>query len=264
MMHLLFPGLGFLYAERLWHALFVPVFFFSFVLFIGWTRLILTPWGIWLIWAALIAMYILLVPWVFFAAKKQGYSSQSYRQQRWVHYFVFALMLTVTASMMFIYRAQLFGYEAFQLPSRSMANTLLPNDFIIVDTWAYDDEEPKTGDILVFKYPKDPKTYYTKRVIGKPGDIVEIRQGKVVLNGSVIDEPYVLAANNKKTAQSDITPKRVMKNFYYMLGDNRDFSNDSREWGGLAAEEIYGKAISIWFSLSPKGGIRFERIKALQ
>ncbi len=265
-MHLLAPGLGFLYAGRLWVALIIPLLLIASVYSIAWSRVLLEPWGLWLIWGSLAVVYFFLIPVVFMSARKnnRGILKPLRRFQHSIVYLVFTLIVLSLITLTVHFRATLFGYETFLLPSRSMANTLLPNDYIIVDTWAYFDEKPKQGDILVFRYPRNPATYFTKRMIAGPGDSILIKQGKVTVNNTQFTEPYVLARNNQQTSERNLSRKVVAEGHYFVLGDNRDHSNDSRSWGYLAEDAIYGKAVSVWFSFSSKEGVRMERIRSLR
>jgi len=106
-------------------------------------------------------------------------------------------------------------------------------------------EEPdlKRGDVIAFLFPDDPSKSYVKRVIGLPGDTVEIREGKVIVNGQELDEPYVDSRrlNLSRRSQQQIY---VRPNYYYVLGDNRDNSSDSRIWGLVPERYIYAKIVS--------------------
>jgi len=105
-------------------------------------------------------------------------------------------------------------------------------------------EEPdlKRGDVIAFLFPDDPSKSYVKRVIGLPGDLVEIVEGKVIVNGQELDEPYVDSRLNlSRRSQQQIY---VRPNYYYVLGDNRDNSSDSRIWGLVPERYIYAKVIS--------------------
>lgn len=97
------------------------------------------------------------------------------------------------------------------------------------------------GDIIVFHYPPDPSVSYIKRIIGLPNEVLEIREGKVVINDQIIDEPYIEPKLNVSYLSSP--PKRIPADNYFVMGDNRDNSNDSRLWGPLKRELIYGKFI---------------------
>lgn len=105
-------------------------------------------------------------------------------------------------------------------------------------------EEPdlKRGDVVVFLFPDDPSKSYIKRVIGLPGDTVEIREGKVIVNGQELNEPYVDSRFNQSRRSQN--PVFVRPNYYYVLGDNRDNSSDSRMWGLVPERYVYAKVVS--------------------
>ena len=101
---------------------------------------------------------------------------------------------------------------------------------------------PRHGEILIFSFPSDQSRDLVKRVIGLPGDIIEIQSGRVIRNGEMLDEPYVVNRDRR-----NVDPLVVPKNSYYVLGDNRRASSDSRNWGFLADEHIVGRAwVSYW------------------
>src|SRR5258708_1147511 len=104
------------------------------------------------------------------------------------------------------------------------------------------------GDIVAFYYPVDPTKSYIKRIVGLPGETVEVRDGRVLINGTVLDESYVTPANNRvKSARKEIT---IPNDSYYVIGDNRDNSNDSRMWGPLERKFVYGKYVRKYYSSS--------------
>ena len=96
------------------------------------------------------------------------------------------------------------------------------------------------GDIIVFWYPKDPEKSYVKRVVGLPGESVEVRSGKVFINGQELDEQYLDIEHNQ--ALPNFPPRRVDEHYYFVMGDNRDNSSDSRYWGLVPEKYVYGKA----------------------
>ena len=122
--------------------------------------------------------------------------------------------------------------------------------------------EPEYGDIIVFEYPKDPSQDYIKRVIGLPGDNIEIRGKKLFRNGVLISEPYVRISKPWSNAPgSDNMEKiRVPADQYFVLGDNRDESLDSRSWGFVPRGNIMGKALVIYWSWAGFSEIRWGRI----
>ena len=192
--------------------------------------------------------------------------------------------------------------EPFRIPSGSMMPTLLVGDFILVNKFTYGIRlpvintkivalnEPQRGDIVVFRYPKDPTVDYIKRVIGLPGDKIAYQDKTLIINGTpvnsislgeyqgvgqgsdmtgaehlsenltgvehdILNRPYALSAEGVYT---------VPEGYYFMMGDNRDNSNDSRYWGFVPEQNLVGKAFFIWMNwdLQHKG-IDFSRIGTL-
>jgi len=99
------------------------------------------------------------------------------------------------------------------------------------------------GDIILFRYPENPRKFYIKRLIGLPGDTVEVLEGKILINGIALQEPY-LAPQLNVSARS-LPPVQVQDHHYYVLGDNRDNSSDSRIWGLVPEKNILGKVIGL-------------------
>ena len=101
------------------------------------------------------------------------------------------------------------------------------------------------GDVIVFKFPAEPETDYIKRVVGVPGDTLEIRKGIVYVNGERVDDPYVKEAYR---LQDSYPPFTVPEASYWVMGDHRDRSSDSRVWGFVSRDLIKGRALLIWWS----------------
>ena len=118
-----------------------------------------------------------------------------------------------------------------------------------VQSWIYPFHAPQHGDVIVFHEPDDPTRDFVKRVIGVPGDTVEMRSGVVYVNGALVPEPYLV-----KRDASNLAPVMVPAGHYYVLGDNRPVSYDSRELGPIPQENIVGKA---WFSYWPLAKLDF-------
>lgn len=138
------------------------------------------------------------------------------------------------------------------VPTGSMESTIMTDDKIIGNRIAYLFSEPKRGDIIIFKYPDDETENYVKRIIGLPGDKVEIIQGKVYINDSAepLEEPYL---NEGPNPQDYYGPYLVPEGCYFVMGDNRNQSLDARFWVNtyVAKEKIIGK---VWFRYSPSIG----------
>ena len=180
----------------------------------------------------------------------------------------------------------IFLTQAFQIPSESMENTLLIGDYLLVDKVHFAERgpwgsllpyvRPRRGEIVVFHYPVNPKQYFVKRIIGLPGDHVRIINKKVWVNGAPLeDSGYAVFQRSKRNPYSDDFPSRepavpgevlprwtaelrrdthgneliVPAGSYFVLGDNRDDSEDSRFWGFVPQENIVGRPLLIYFSV---------------
>ncbi len=148
----------------------------------------------------------------------------------------------------------------FQVNGTSMVPNLQNTEFLMVDKLSYYLHEPKRGDVIVLVPPQDTEVYYVKRIIGLPGEKVEFLDGQVIIHnqehpqGQKLQEPY-LSADNQKTYLPTHENKiiSVPNDNYFVMGDNRKASNDSRAWGVLHRHNIEGRA---WFVFLPVNGIR--------
>lgn len=131
----------------------------------------------------------------------------------------------------------------------SMEPTLKTGEFVIVNKLAYKLGNPKLGDVIVFHYPRDPEQEYIKRVIGVPGDNIRVENGLVYLNGIALNEPYIAAAPAYQN--NWIVPE----NSLFVLGDNRNNSSDSHNWGPVPMENVIGKAIFVYWPPEKWGAI---------
>src|SRR3954463_11751408 len=159
--------------------------------------------------------------------------------------------------------------QAFKIPTGSMENNLLIGDHLLVNKFIFGPtplaigravlpvRAPRRGDIIVFKYPDEPERDFIKRVIGLPGETVELRNKKVYINGQPIDEPYVHFLSPPSSDYQEVTsfdvrerygPVSVPQDQYFVMGDNRDNSQDSRYWGFLPRGYIKGQALMIYWS----------------
>lgn len=143
-------------------------------------------------------------------------------------------------------RLRVAGYTVFKIPSRSMQPAIRQDDTFIVSAWPYRKAEPKPGDVVVFQYPLDPSVFLVKRVIAVGGSTVAIVDGVTVVNGRPLDEPYVDPRNNVKEEYSrHMSSINVPANTFFVMGDNRDESDDSRDWGFVPRSHIVGKVDSV-------------------
>ncbi|HBE91603.1 MAG TPA: signal peptidase I [Gammaproteobacteria bacterium] len=193
-----------------------------------------------------------------------------------------------------------FVAEPFRIPSGSMLPTLNIGDFILVNKFSYGLrlpvanvklvglDDPARGDVMVFRFPHDPKMHFVKRVVGIPGDTVETRAGELYINGDLMkqtpDGQYEFKNGFKRnvkldkltedldgiehnilldrTRRSQNMKQVVPEGQYFVMGDNRNYSNDSRYWGFVPDKNVVGKAFFIWFAWDAAngGGVNWSRI----
>lgn len=171
---------------------------------------------------------------------------------------------------------RIFVFQAFKIPTGSMIDNLLIGDHIFVNKFIYGPPGPpwlekltalrdvERGDIVVFRMPKQPQFDYVKRVIGMPGDLIVIRDKRVFINGAPIEEPYTLfqdartyrlssAYSEPFRSRDQFGPFRVPAGHYFMMGDNRDLSYDSRFWGTVPRSFIKGRPFIVYWSFAGSG-----------
>lgn len=145
--------------------------------------------------------------------------------------------IAIAAAAVLLIRAFLF--QPFLVSGASMEPTVSHNNYLIIDELTYRFRDPERGEMVVFRYPNDPKTFYIKRIIGLPGDILQMEKGSVKVNGAALDESDYL-----KDAQTFGTARvKLDQNDYFVLGDNRNNSYDSRSWGPLGKKLIVGRVL---------------------
>jgi signal peptidase I len=146
-----------------------------------------------------------------------------------------------------------FLYQPVKVEGTSMMPSLDDQERIFVNKFVYRWEPIERGDIVVFRYPRDPSKSYIKRVIGVPGDHIRIDSGQVYVNGEAIDEDYVPPAYTDERSYSEIV---VPSRSYFMLGDHRSMSNDSRDFGPVKEGYIFGKAVFGYWPMDKLGRLR--------
>jgi len=188
----------------------------------------------------------------------------------------------------------------FLIPSSSMVPTLPVGNLILVNKSAYGirnpinnevwlkNKAPKRGDVVVFKFPLNKNIHFVKRIIGLPGDVITYKNKRLIINGIPVEsksihlknkkniedkesysifreylnnKTYQVSINNDTTEDDDFVNLKVPSNMYFMMGDNRDYSEDSRYWGFVSEEELVGKAFLIWFGWNSENHkIRWDQI----
>src|SRR5216684_3148375 len=145
-----------------------------------------------------------------------------------------------------------FLYQPVKVEGTSMAPLLSDQERIFINKFVYRFEPIQRGDVVVFWYPLDHSKSFIKRVVGLPGETVEIRQGAVYVNGKIVPEPYVPPQYEDL---SDFGPKPVDKDHYFVMGDHRISSNDSRVFGPVASRFIYGRAVFAYWPVDHFGSL---------
>ena len=158
------------------------------------------------------------------------------------------LLLALGLAMVII----VFFYQPVKVEGTSMAPLLSDQERIFINKFVYRFEPIERGDIVVFWYPLDHSKSFIKRVVGLPGETVEIRQGRVYVNGRRLEEPYVPP---QVSDASTYGPVHVPPDEYFLMGDHRNSSNDSRVFGPVPSRYIYGKAVFVYWPIDRFGTI---------
>jgi signal peptidase I len=205
-------------------------------------------------------------------AKKEDTAVKKTRRKDGFRDFVETVVTAVVLAL--VLRA--FVVQTFRIPSGSMEDTLLVGDFLIVNKFIYGIKipftdtrlpgirEPLYGDVIVFQYPDpDPrarKENYVKRCIGTPGDVIELKNNVLYLNGERKDESFI-KLKPPTPRWADYGPIKIPEDSLFMMGDNRNWSADSRDWGFMDKSLMKGKAVAIYWSWDGKlKRPRFERL----
>jgi signal peptidase I len=183
----------------------------------------------------------------------------------------------ILAAVVFALFARTFLFQAFEVPSPSMEKSVLTGDRLVVNKFVYAPASTppwiaallprravRRGDLVVFRYPADPRRSFIKRVIGLPGETVAIADKRVQVDGHELIEPYAFHADDRtwpddasipeeRRRRDQLAPLRVPQNSYFLLGDNRDDSSDSRFWGPVPSGHVLGRALLVYWSMPPPG-----------
>ncbi len=179
----------------------------------------------------------------------------------------------ILAAVVFALFARTFLFQAFEVPSASMEKSVLTGDRLVVNKFVVGragrlrallpERSVRRGDVLVFRYPRDPRRDFIKRVVGLPGETVAIRNKRVFVDGRLLDEPYAFHADDtvwpddasiaeEHRRRDQMPPTRVPEDAFFVMGDNRDDSSDSRYWGPVPAGNVLGRALFVYWSFRPR------------
>ncbi len=164
--------------------------------------------------------------------------------------FVLEIVQVVAIALAIVIPIRYFLIQPFFVEGASMEPNFYNRQYLIINEIGYRFNEPERNDVIVFKYPANPSQYFIKRIIGLPGETVELKEKEITINGQVLDE----SSYNPLHLSSYGTAKHILgEDEYFVMGDNRGASSDSRRWGGLPREYIIGK---VWIRAWPLNTIK--------
>ena len=270
----LFPGLGHVYCGE-WKKG-IKVYLFYWLMVLGAIGLL-----VWIPFSRInIIMFLLIPATTYFYLIKDAIDTARQAQNpfelrrfnRWYMYILIVLVVGSGQALVNDYFIKKNVFQSFKIPINSMAPTLLIGDHVTTDKLIYRFKEPSRGDIVVFKYPEDETKNFLKRIIGMPGETIQIKNKTVYINGEPLDDqdytqridPEIFDGSD--TPRDNYGPAVIPAQSYFLVGDSRDQSLDSRFFGSIKREKITGQVKVIYFSMPdnwPSEGIRWERIGLL-
>ena len=239
-------GLGLVAYNKTKYALAMVCTAYSALALICWTNLIETPAALFcfLLFIALIQVAsALFSAFITFSEKSREYS----KIKAWIKATVFGGVTIPLLVVVFLNKSDLFGYDIYFIPSPSMAPELLPGDYILINSKKYINSPPKKGDIALFKHPKDNSKVFIKRVVGISGEKLGVTKN-------------IIRPLDKDTETSKYRVFNIEPDYYFVAGDNRQFSRDSRHWGPVHKDKFIGSAIYIWLSTDINRDFRSNRV----
>jgi signal peptidase I len=260
-------------------AIFVPLAGFAYVRRLGWgvgfllaTPLLLlilgrlgvplSPVGYWTTMCLVVLVAVVAIVVAVVQAHRLPAGAPPRWYNRWFHYVWLAVLALLVSNAMARHRGQLFGYDTFRIPSEAMEPTLVPGDFIVVQTAAPGGIH--RGDLVIYRPAALPDQTWIKRVIGLPGESVVVKGNGVEIDGAPLAEPWATIREPVVPVPVPFERVRLGEGQYFLLGDNRPNSEDSRFTGPVSANALLGKARAIWLHYSPAaGGIDISRIGVL-
>jgi len=280
-------GLFFYFLLSMWEGLFLSLFFYLL-------KLPITPMNIGII--CLLA-FVSIIPWlliIFESIRTAKRISGAYTLKRYNKWYIYLLLILIVQFVDYstetMIKENIF-IKAYKIPAGSMKPTLMIGDHLLCDLTYYQTNNPARGDIIIFKYPQDENKDFVKRIIGIPGDTIQIKNDDLYVNNKKLAHKYIekykdnrIEADRYQETLGNINyqildvfqkheyfgPIVVPEDEYFVMGDNRDNSRDSRYWGTVKRRKIHGKAIFIYFSwdkeipiwniLGRLFSIRFSRI----
>jgi signal peptidase I len=240
-------GLGYLYVGRPRAAFAVPLGVLTIVGAVAWTRLILNPFGTYLLLFALSMISIVSLIHPITLARRVREAPVSRWNRGWV-YAAWVIGSLLFSSALSASRPTLFGFEPFRIPSVSMSPTMQRGDLVMVDTWRYRSALPSYGDLVVFNVPREIDLKYVFRVVGLPEDRIELRDSELYRNDRQVDEAYLGSDGAAATFVRSFGSIVLDSSSIFVLGDNRGNAMDSRFLGPIPKDLLHGRVEHRWFA----------------
>jgi len=246
--NLIAPPLGHIYLGMPKRGFVILISGILIIAALGWMGAAETLWGFYIAQGVyLLVIVLLIIDGVIQSRRHKDYELKKYN--RWYVYVGLFVVLIVSLNILMTFRSYVFGFDNHRNVSSNMAPTLKPGELIATDTRGYlIGFNHKRGQIITFRYPKDPSITYVKRIVGLPGERVEIKGAITYIDGVPISEPYISNEVTKEPYSVDMKEVIVPPDSLFVLGDNRDNSNDSRFWGFLQLSNVKGIVTAIWYS----------------
>lgn len=227
----------------------------ALILLFSWTRLVIDPRG----YLTLVVLVLALLAWSAIHSAINELRRDTARPRNWSASLIYAAVAFAVLYPLLSFRSYTLGYEAFRIPARSMAPALVVGDYIVADTWHYEDNDIQIGEIALFETPGTNSITYVKRVVGLPGDVLAHTENKLIRNGVAVAEPFAVYGDSPGGNFGSFLEVTVPEGQYFVMGDNRNFSTDSRHMGTIPKAKFVGRAAHVWYSRNEQEGIQWQR-----
>jgi signal peptidase I len=197
----------------------------------------------WVRWGVATSLFSVFAAVAWLLARRRSPRTREHGGRAIAKLFVAAACLVAMERAAFLV-IRTFGYQVARVEGQAMAPTLADQDRLIVEKWRYQWAPPRAGEIVMHRYPLRPEKFFVKRVIGEEGDAIRIAEGQVFKNDLPMDEPYISSACRTR---QNWGPAVVPEGYYFVLGDCRNNSADSRHWGFVPEKYIVGRVRWRWY-----------------
>jgi signal peptidase I len=251
LLSIVLPGLGHVYNGRLLQGILLFFGWWLVLIVLGFSGLVFSLWGLICFIVAGIVCQILIATHAAIEAAHLKVVPLKWYNKWYIYVCTILLVNHALAAAIPLAQRHLVGARGFRMTSSPMVPALEEGDHFIAKLEKYGDRLPRRGDIIVFPYPEDRSKNFVERVIGLPGERLEIRDKAVFINDKRLQDPWGVHESNVTfpiAPRDNFGPVEVPEGEVFVLGDNRDFSRDSRFWGYVRIKDIEGKAIFIYWS----------------